>query len=138
VSDGVLNKSFPKDATNFALKRIARSHQWENIVQSHMRPTQSGQRTSQGLHGVAVFDPAWRGAGVFRLRSEEHFRVNLSCSYFQVLCCLRERPRALADSRGQEPLRRLQPRSGALILISRTRVASMLTKGGPSARNRER
>jgi hypothetical protein len=37
---------------------------------------------SQGLHGVAVFDPAWRGAGVFRLRSEEHFRVNLSCSYF--------------------------------------------------------
>src|SRR5260370_34265343 len=24
----------------------------ENIVQSHMRPTQSGQRMSQGLHGV--------------------------------------------------------------------------------------
>src|SRR5207245_8588997 len=24
----------------------------ENIVQSHMRPTQSGQRVSQGLHGV--------------------------------------------------------------------------------------
>jgi RNA-directed DNA polymerase len=24
----------------------------ENIVQSHMRPTQSGKRMSQGLHGV--------------------------------------------------------------------------------------
>ena len=24
----------------------------ENIVQSHMRPTESGQRMSQGLHGV--------------------------------------------------------------------------------------
>jgi hypothetical protein len=76
VPDGVLNKSFPKGATSFALKQIARSHQRENIVQSHMRPTQSGQRMSHGLHGVAVFDPAWRGAGVRRLRSEEHFRVN--------------------------------------------------------------
>jgi RNA-directed DNA polymerase len=28
----------------------------ENIVQSHMRPTQSGKRMSQGLHGVRQAD----------------------------------------------------------------------------------
>jgi RNA-directed DNA polymerase len=33
----------------------------ENIVQSHMRPTQSGQRMSQGLHGVR---PAARSAAI--------------------------------------------------------------------------
>ena len=30
----------------------------ENIVQSHMRPTQSGKRMSQGLHGVRQADVA--------------------------------------------------------------------------------
>ena len=30
----------------------------ENIVQSHMRPTQSGERMSQGLHGVRQADVA--------------------------------------------------------------------------------
>jgi RNA-directed DNA polymerase len=33
----------------------------ENIVQSHMRPTQSGKRMSQGLHGVR---PAARFAAI--------------------------------------------------------------------------
>ena len=29
-----------------------RAQTWENIVQSHMHPTQSGKRMSQGLDGV--------------------------------------------------------------------------------------
>src|SRR6266852_7266448 len=33
----------------------------ENTVQSHMRPTQSGKRMSQGLHGVR---PAARSAAI--------------------------------------------------------------------------
>ena len=32
--------------------REGRAQTQENIVQSHMRPTQSGKRMSQGLHGV--------------------------------------------------------------------------------------
>src|SRR6202166_4418250 len=33
-----------------------RAQTQENIVQSHMRPTQSGKRMSQGLHGVRQAD----------------------------------------------------------------------------------
>jgi hypothetical protein len=40
----------------------------ENIVQSRMRPTQSGKRMSQGLHGV------WQAAGE---RKQERFTILL-------------------------------------------------------------
>src|SRR5215468_9087241 len=40
----------------------------ENIVQSHMRPTQSGKRVSQGLHGVRQ---------VARERKQERFTALL-------------------------------------------------------------
>ena len=45
----------------FAEAGEGRAQTEENIVQSHMRPTQSGKRMSQGLHGVR---PAARFAAI--------------------------------------------------------------------------
>src|SRR5262250_2965048 len=51
-----------------------RAQTQENIVQSHMRPTQSGKRMSQGLHGVrqaaqARFAATIRSKGRMRKRA---------------------------------------------------------------------
>ena len=41
-----------KEGQPFAEAGEGRAQTKENIVQSNMRPTQSGERVSQGLHGV--------------------------------------------------------------------------------------
>jgi len=43
-----------KEAQASAEVGEGRAQTQENIVQSHMRPTQSGKRMSQGLHGVRL------------------------------------------------------------------------------------
>ena len=46
-----MNQSNKEDLSS-AEAGEGRAQTEENIVQSHMRPTQSGKRMSQGLHGV--------------------------------------------------------------------------------------
>ena len=51
-----------KEAQASAEAGEGRAQTRENIVPSHMRPTQSGKRMSQGLHGVR---PAARFAAIY-------------------------------------------------------------------------
>src|SRR5713101_2340236 len=64
----------------------------ENIVPSHMRPTQSGKRMSQGLHGVRPAVPPFiHGKSRMRKRARTDLRGGRSAMVFPTATTMRSR-----------------------------------------------